>query len=34
MSYGAALESAMADEMRRDPRVYTMSTSPSATLLA
>ena len=34
MSYGAALESAMADEMRRDPRVYTMSTSPSAALLA
>ena len=34
MSYGAALESAMADEMRRDARVYTMSTSPSAALLA
>jgi pyruvate/2-oxoglutarate/acetoin dehydrogenase E1 component len=34
LSYAAALESAMADEMRRDPRVYTMSTSPSAALLA
>src|SRR5438132_8763188 len=34
MSYGTALESAMADEMRRDARVYTMSTSPSAALLA
>src|SRR5260370_17766433 len=34
LSYAAALESAMADEMRRDPRVYTMSTSPSPALLA
>jgi pyruvate/2-oxoglutarate/acetoin dehydrogenase E1 component len=34
LSYTNALESAMADEMRRDPRVYTMSTSPSPTLLA
>src|ERR1700738_1513333 len=34
LSYAAALESAMAEEMRRDSRVYTMSTSPSATLLA
>lgn len=34
MSYGAALDSAMAEEMRRDPRVYTMATSPSQTLLA
>jgi pyruvate/2-oxoglutarate/acetoin dehydrogenase E1 component len=34
LSYANALESAMADEMRRDSRVYTMSTSPSATLLA
>jgi pyruvate/2-oxoglutarate/acetoin dehydrogenase E1 component len=34
LSYTSALESAMADEMRRDPRVYTMSTSPSPTLLA
>jgi pyruvate dehydrogenase E1 component beta subunit len=34
LSYGAALESALADEMRRDDRVYTMATSPSAALLA
>src|SRR6266446_6887422 len=34
LSYAAALESAVADEMRRDARVYTMSTSPSAALLA
>src|SRR5437764_4347890 len=34
LSFAAALESAMADEMRRDPRVYTMSTSPSPALLA
>lgn len=34
MTYGAALDSAMAEEMRRDPRVYTMATSPSQALLA
>ena len=34
LSTAAALESAMAEEMRRDPRVYTMSTSVSPTLLA
>jgi pyruvate/2-oxoglutarate/acetoin dehydrogenase E1 component len=34
MSYATALESAMADEMRRDARVYTMSTAPSLALLA
>jgi pyruvate dehydrogenase E1 component beta subunit len=34
MSYAAALEGAMADEMRRDSRVFTMSTSPSPSLLA
>jgi pyruvate/2-oxoglutarate/acetoin dehydrogenase E1 component len=34
LSYAAALESAVADEMRRDSRVYTMSTSPSPALLA
>src|SRR5215470_9965113 len=34
LSYGAALESAMADEMRRDDRVYTMATSRSPSLLA
>lgn len=34
MSYGAALDQAMAEEMRRDERVYTMATSPSQTLLA
>jgi pyruvate dehydrogenase E1 component beta subunit len=33
MSFAAALESAMAEEMRRDSRVYTMSTAPSAGLL-
>src|SRR4029079_12096821 len=33
LAYHAALESAMADEMRRDPRVYTMSTAPSPALL-
>jgi pyruvate/2-oxoglutarate/acetoin dehydrogenase E1 component len=34
LSYAAALDSALAEEMRRDPRVYTMSTSPSPALLA
>ena len=34
LSYGAALDQAMAEEMRRDPRVYTMATSPSQSLLA
>ena len=34
LTYGAALESAMAEEMRRDDRVYTMATSPSPALLA
>ena len=34
LSYGAALDQAMAEEMRRDPRVYTMATSPSLSLLA
>src|SRR5918912_1937889 len=34
LSFAAALESAMAEEMRRDPRVYTMATSPSPALLA
>jgi pyruvate/2-oxoglutarate/acetoin dehydrogenase E1 component len=34
LSYAAALESAMAEEMRRDARVYTMSTSVSPALLA
>jgi len=34
MTYSAALESAMDDEMRRDPRVYTMSTAVSPSLLA
>src|SRR5205823_3576839 len=33
LSYAAALESAMAEEMRRDPHVYTMATSPSPALL-
>jgi pyruvate dehydrogenase E1 component beta subunit len=33
MSFAAALESAMAEEMRRDQRVYTMSTAPSPALL-
>ncbi len=34
LSTGAALELAMAEEMRRDPRVFTMSTSVSPALLA
>jgi pyruvate dehydrogenase E1 component beta subunit len=34
LSFTAALDSALAEEMRRDPRVYTMSTSPSPALLA
>ena len=34
LNYAAALDTAMAEEMRRDPRVYTMATSPSAALLA
>jgi len=34
LSYAAALESAMSEEMRRDSRVYTMATSPSPALLA
>jgi pyruvate/2-oxoglutarate/acetoin dehydrogenase E1 component len=34
LSYAAALETAMAEEMRRDPRVYTMATAPSGPLLA
>jgi len=34
LTYAAALDTAMAEEMRRDPRVYTMATSPSAALLA
>src|SRR5215469_11173417 len=34
LSYGAALDQAMAEEMRRDPRVYTMATAPSLSLLA
>jgi pyruvate dehydrogenase E1 component beta subunit len=34
LSYAAALESAMSDEMRRDERVFTMSTSPEPALLA
>src|SRR5215216_3326347 len=33
MSFAAALETAMAEEMRRDSRVYTMSTAPSPALL-
>ncbi len=33
MSFAGALESAMAEEMRRDQRVYTMSTAPSPALL-
>lgn len=33
MSFAAALETAMAEEMRRDPKVYTMSTAPSPALL-
>jgi pyruvate/2-oxoglutarate/acetoin dehydrogenase E1 component len=34
LSFAAALEGAMVEEMRRDERVYTMSTAPSAGLLA
>jgi pyruvate dehydrogenase E1 component beta subunit len=34
LSYGAALELGLAEEMRRDDRVYTMATSPSPALLA
>src|SRR5437764_3119359 len=34
LSYGAALELALAEEMRRDDHVYTMATSPSPALLA
>jgi acetoin:2,6-dichlorophenolindophenol oxidoreductase subunit beta len=34
LTYAAALETALAEEMRRDPRVYTMSTRPPAALLA
>ncbi|HLZ27211.1 MAG TPA: transketolase C-terminal domain-containing protein [Chloroflexota bacterium] len=34
LSFAAALDSALAEEMRRDPRVFTMSTSPSPALLA
>ena len=33
MSFAAALETAMAEEMRRDETVYTMSTAPSPALL-
>ena len=33
MSFAAALETAMAEEMRRDEKVYTMSTAPSPALL-
>jgi pyruvate dehydrogenase E1 component beta subunit len=33
MSFAAALEAAMAEEMRRDEKVYTMSTAPSPALL-
>ena len=32
VSFAAALEAAMAEEMRRDARVYTMATAPSAGL--
>jgi pyruvate/2-oxoglutarate/acetoin dehydrogenase E1 component len=34
LSYSAALETAMAEEMRRDSRVFTMATAPSGPLLA
>jgi acetoin:2,6-dichlorophenolindophenol oxidoreductase subunit beta len=34
LSYAAALDTALAEEMRRDSRVYTMSTRPPAALLA
>jgi pyruvate/2-oxoglutarate/acetoin dehydrogenase E1 component len=33
LSFAAALETAMAEEMRRDEKVYTMSTAPSPALL-
>ena len=33
MTYAAALEAALADEMRRDPKVFTMATAPSEALL-
>ena len=33
VTFAAALEDAMAEEMRRDERVFTMMTSPSGTLL-
>src|SRR5437762_8009768 len=33
LSFGTALEEAMSEEMRRDERVYTMSTAPSPALL-
>src|ERR1700750_2977803 len=33
LSFGAALDEAMSEEMRRDERVYTMSTAPSPGLL-
>lgn len=33
MSFAAALEAGMAEEMARDERVYTMSTAPSAALM-
>lgn len=33
LSFAAALDQAMTEEMRRDPRVYTMSTAPSPALL-
>ena len=33
VSFAAALEAAMAEEMRRDERVYTMATAPSGGLL-
>src|SRR5215207_4699612 len=33
MSFASALETALAEEMRRDPKVYTMSTAPSPALL-
>lgn len=34
LNYADALDAAMAEEMRRDSRVYTMATNPSAALLA
>ena len=33
LSFAAALDTAMAEEMRRDEKVYTMSTAPSPALL-